>query len=104
MLHESLRSEIPGRLEEIAVVPIHELLSRIHWDKAFGEGVFEIGYQDHVERRIVRVPFARVHLQKGNRFSFQLETDLDGIVTIPFHRVREVYRHGVLIWRRTGLG
>ena len=82
------------------MVPIHELLSRIRWDRSFGDGFFEVGYSDHVERHIVRVPFARIHIEKGNRFSFLLETDLDEIMTIPFHRVREVYRDGVLIWQR----
>lgn len=82
------------------MVPIHELLSRIRWDRSFGDGFFEVGYLDHVERRIVRVPFARIHIEKGNRFSFLLETDLDEIMTIPFHRVREVHRDGVLIWQR----
>ncbi|MHC1745287.1 MAG: DUF504 domain-containing protein [Syntrophobacteraceae bacterium] len=86
------------------MVPIRELLSRIRWDKAFGEGLFEIGYLDHVERRIIRVPFAQVHLQKSNRFSFMLEDDMNDSVTIPFHRVREVYRDGILIWQRTVSG
>jgi uncharacterized protein (UPF0248 family) len=84
------------------MVPIVDLLNRIRWDKEFGKGVFEIGYLDHVEQRIVRVPLARIHLEKGNHFSFQLETEIGEILTIPFHRIREVYRDGIILWKRRG--
>jgi len=84
------------------MVPIKDLLNRIRWDKEFGTGFFEIGYVDHVERRIVRVPFGRVHFEEGNRFSFQLEDEMHEMRTIPYHRVREVYRDDALIWHRSG--
>ena len=42
------------------MIPIHELLHRIHWDPEFGKGAFEIGYEDHIAGRIVRVPLGRV--------------------------------------------
>jgi uncharacterized protein (UPF0248 family) len=84
------------------MMPIHELLSRIRWDKEFGSGKFDIGYLDHVEQRIIHVPLAQVRLEKGNHFSFQLETEMSETLTIPFHRIREVYRDGVMIWQRRG--
>jgi uncharacterized protein (UPF0248 family) len=90
------------RTEDVAMVPILDLLNRIRWDKGFGSGVFEIGYLDHVERRIIRVPLAKIHLEKGNHFCFQLETEMSEMLTIPFHRIREVYRDGVMIWQRRG--
>jgi len=82
------------------MVPIQDLLNRIRWDREFGKGAFEIGYLDHVERRVVRVPLKSVHFERGNRFSFQLEDEMGEILSIPFHRIREVYRDGVLIWHR----
>jgi uncharacterized protein (UPF0248 family) len=84
------------------MIPVHELLSRIRWDREFGRGVFEIGHFDHVERRIIRVPLAQLRFEKGNHF-FKLETEGGETVTIPFHRIREVYRDGNLIWRRSGV-
>lgn len=82
------------------MVPIQELLNRIRWDKEFGKGFFEIGYCDRVERRIIRIPLQEIHFRKGNRFSFQLETFEGEVQSIPFHRVREVYKNGSRIWRR----
>jgi uncharacterized protein (UPF0248 family) len=80
--------------------PIRELLNRIRWDKEFGKGNFEIGYDDHIEQKILRVPFRKITIREGDFFSFEAE-DAQGVVrTIPFHRVREIHRDGHLIWRR----
>jgi uncharacterized protein (UPF0248 family) len=83
--------------------PIHQLLSRIRWDKEFGTGFFEIGYLDHVEEKVIRVPFRKLLFQEGDRFSFQLEDESGEMLIIPFHRVREVYRDGIRIWKRSDL-
>ena len=37
------------------MIPLHELLSRIHWDPEFGRGEFRIGYLDHVRHELVYV-------------------------------------------------
>ncbi len=82
------------------MMPIQKLLKRIRWDKEFGRGIFEIGYEDHIERKILRVPFRKIRFNEENRSSFEME-DVDGVVqTIPFHRIREVYKEGHLIWHR----
>jgi uncharacterized protein (UPF0248 family) len=48
----------------------------------------------------VRIPFERVVLGEGSRFSFDV-VGRDGVARmIPYHRVREVLRDGVVIWRR----
>jgi uncharacterized protein (UPF0248 family) len=83
------------------MIPIHELLSRICWDREFGKGTFKIGYYDRIERKINRVSFEKILLEKGNHASFQV-MDVNGeLQTIPFHRVREVYKDRDLIWRRS---
>jgi uncharacterized protein (UPF0248 family) len=80
--------------------PIHELLSRIRWDREFGRSSFEIGYYDRIEEKIIRIPFEEIIRMPGDSFSFQV-IDREGIGhTIPLHRVREVYRDGELIWQR----
>lgn len=84
------------------MIPIHHLLSRIRWDKAFGKGQFEIGYFDHIRREILRVSFREVIIQADDHFCFQLESEEGELLTIPFHRIREVYKNGLLIWQRKG--
>jgi len=82
------------------MIPIYDLLNRIRWDPGFGTGSFEIAYEDHEEERPLRVPFREMVFQEGNRFCFQVSNRDGAWVAIPFHRVREVYKNGRLIWER----
>ena len=82
--------------------PIHELLNRIRWDESFGRADFVIGYLDHVGDHIVHVNLEDVFYEPEDHFRFDV-IDEDGAVhAIPYHRVREVYRNGELIWQRKG--
>ena len=82
------------------MTPIRDLLNRIRWDKRFGRGRFEIGYHDHMVQQVIRVPLEHMQFKEGDRFSFLLRIDEGEALEIPFHRVREVYKNGVLIWKR----
>ena len=82
------------------MIPIHELLNRIHWDVTFAQGLFVLGYYDRVDDKVIRVPINRIQLTPGDHFAFQV-TDDDGTAhDVPFHRVKDVYRNGELIWHR----
>ena len=82
------------------MIPIHELLSRIRWDRQFGEGDFVIGYYDRVEDAVIRVPMRELFFQPDNHFAFDL-IDQDGALhSVPLHRIRGVYKNGKLIWHR----
>lgn len=82
------------------MIPIHELLNRIRWDRDFGQAVFVIGYYDRVSDEIIRVPLAELYFEPGDHFAFDWVDDAGELHSIPLHRVREVFRDGVLIWRR----
>lgn len=84
------------------MTPIHELLHRIQWDPHFGAGRFTVGYFDRRTQGIVRIPFQRIRLESGKHFSFDVEDEDGNTRMVPFHRVREVWRDGKLIWQRTG--
>jgi uncharacterized protein (UPF0248 family) len=79
--------------------PLHELLHRIRWDPEFGNGRFELAYVDRVAGQDQIVPLAAIHIDEASgMFTF---TDEDGVVRrIPLHRVRTVYKDGVVVWRR----
>jgi uncharacterized protein (UPF0248 family) len=84
------------------VIPIHALLARIRWDPAFGRARFVIGYWDRLTGTEVNVPLERIHIEPGSHFSFEA-IEADGTLhTVPFHRVRRVWRDGELIWSRIG--
>ena len=79
---------------------IQELINRIHWDSDFSRGVFEIGYFDRLQQRIVRLPFERIYFNPDNHFFFQF-VDRDGVDhNVPLHRIRDVYKNGKRSWHR----
>jgi uncharacterized protein (UPF0248 family) len=81
---------------------IEVLLQRIRWDPQFGRGSFTIGYYDRIRHAIVTVPLDQIHLVPGNHISITA-IEADGTEhDVPFHRVREVHRDGLCIWRRPG--
>ena len=80
--------------------PVKEILDRIRWDAEFARPRFEIGYYDRVLDRVLRVSFAQVWFDPQDRSRFQL-LDAEGQVhSIPYHRVRDIYRDGLRIWHR----
>jgi uncharacterized protein (UPF0248 family) len=82
------------------MIPIHELLNRIRWDKEFGRGDFRIGYYDRIEDRLIRVSLREIFFEPDDHFSFDL-IDHEGVLhSIPLHRIKQVYKDGELIWYR----
>ena len=82
------------------MIPIHTLLARIRWDPHFGRGRWEIAYLDRVRAGLVRVPLEEVRTRAHIGFVFEV-TDEDGITrSVPYHRVRMVWRDGKLVWSR----
>lgn len=82
------------------MIPIQDILNRIHWDPEFGRGEFVIGYYDRIEDDIVKVPLRELYFDPEDHFSFQL-LDTEGEVhSVPFHRIKALYRNGELIWHR----
>ena len=82
------------------MMPIHELLSRIRWDRAFAQGEFIIGYYDRIKARTIKVSLRAISYDEDDRFTFQVTNDNGELHNVPFHRVRDVYRDGKLIWHR----
>ena len=82
------------------MIPIHELLSRIQWDKEFGKGRFEIGYFDRHEGVIHRVALQEVKFPEDVHHTFEIVDESGQTRRIPFHRVREVVKDGHIIWQR----
>jgi uncharacterized protein (UPF0248 family) len=81
------------------MIPIDELLARIRWDPEFGRARFEIAYLDRKRKALVRVPLERIRTPAG-RFGLEAIEDDGSVHSVPYHRVREVWRDGELIWSR----
>ena len=82
------------------MIPIHELLARIRWDPEFGRGRFEIAYLDRKRKALVRLPLERTRMSAEERFAFEALEEDGSVHSVPYHRVRAVWRDGELIWSR----
>jgi len=82
------------------MIPIQDLLHRIRWDPEYGNARFELGYWDRVERTIVRVPFVASEFPSGEHFFVDVAAPDGSVHGVPLHRVRAVWRDGVLVWER----
>lgn len=82
------------------MIPIQELLSRMRWDPAFKHAEIVVGYYDRVDKQIVKVPLARIEFAGDSHSAFEAIAADGSVHSVPYHRVREVYRDGELIWQR----
>jgi len=81
------------------MIPIQDLLNRIRWDEHYG-GDFVLGYYDRVTDGIVRVPLTEITFPPDDHFAFVVVDEEAAAHSVPYHRVREVFRNGELIWQR----
>jgi uncharacterized protein (UPF0248 family) len=82
------------------VIPIHALLARIRWDPHFARGHWEIAYLDRARPGLVRLPLDAVRTQAHIGFVFDV-LDEEGVArSIPYHRVRQVFQDGKIVWSR----
>lgn len=82
------------------MTPIHELLNRIHWDKDFGAALFRLGYIDRLAGGMLYAQLREPFLREGEHFSVPLWDEKGEPHEVPLHRIREVWRDGILIWQR----
>ena len=84
------------------MIPIQALLSRILHDPEFGQGRWEVAYLDRQAPHLVRVPLEELRTQAHIGFVFEV-VDSEGMTrSIPYHRVRQVWKNGKVVWSRTG--
>ncbi|WP_455196861.1 DUF504 domain-containing protein [Kaarinaea lacus] len=77
-----------------------EILNQIRWDERLATDEFVIGYFDRVADQIIKVAFREIRFPEDHHFQFELIDEEGELRSIPYHRVREIYQNGQLIWRR----
>lgn len=80
--------------------PVQEMMNRVRWDQAWANDEFKIGYYDRVEQKIIVVAFKEIYFPKDDHFSFELIDSQGEVHSVPYHRVKAIYRNGRLIWHR----
>jgi uncharacterized protein (UPF0248 family) len=84
--------------------PVQEILNRIRWDPGFAGQSFEVGYYDRVASRVVVVPFTDLVFPPDDHYAFTVVDGAGVAHSIPYHRVRDIYRAGRRIWHRDAPG
>lgn len=77
-----------------------EILNQIRWDERLATDAFVIGYYDRVADKIIKVAFSEIRFPEDHHFQFEVIDDEGELRSIPYHRVREIYRNGQRIWHR----
>lgn len=80
--------------------PVHDILNRIRWDQGWAADDFKIGYYDRIEHQIIIVNFKEITFPKNDHFSFEVIDHEGELHSVPFHRVKAIYRNDHLIWHR----
>ncbi len=80
--------------------PIHELLNRIHWDKEFGKGEFDLWFLDHIEKELIKLSLREITFIPGDHYFFHYMDEEGEEHSVPFHRIKAVYKDGAVIWHR----
>lgn len=81
---------------------IQELLNRIRWDPEFGKGEFELEFADRFQAKPVRLSFCELIFPPTDHYFFHYRNAGGEQHSVPFHRIRAVYKNGDCIWRRGG--
>lgn len=76
---------------------IADLLNKIKWDKREKPEDYEIFYFDRVSKKLIRIPFTAIRRIEGNFMVVEKDGEE---AEIPLHRIREVKKKGVLVWKR----
>lgn len=80
--------------------PVQDILNRIRWDEHWAGDEFKIGYYDRIEDRLIVVAFNEIRFPKGDHFTFEVIDQEGELHSVPYHRVKAIFRNGDLIWHR----
>ena len=74
-----------------------DLLNKIRWDKNENDADYEVFYYDRVNKQLIGVPFNLIKRVEG---SFMVIDRHGEEVQIPTHRIKEIRKLGVVVWKR----
>ena len=80
--------------------PVQELLNRIHWDPEFAKGEFELEFVDRFRSNLIRLPMRQVSFVPGEHFFFYYLDEAGEEHSVPYHRIRSIFKNGERIWHR----
>ena len=78
------------------MIPIHDLLNKIKWDKRENTEEYFIFYYDRVLDNLLKIPYTKIKRIEGSFMVLDNEEEPN----IPLHRVRKVMKNNIVVWER----
>ena len=79
---------------------IADLLNKIRWNEEHIKFKIEVGFLPKGLVKPLVIPFDRIGFGDKNTEAFMLKTEEKEPTWIPFDRVTDVYKNGLLLWHR----
>ncbi|MBI2208091.1 DUF504 domain-containing protein [Candidatus Woesearchaeota archaeon] len=77
--------------------PIKNLLNKIKWDKRENPNNYSIYYYDRISKKLIKINYMDIKKFEDN--FIVLETNGKESY-IPMHRIKEVRKNNILVWKR----
>ena len=79
------------------MIPIHELISKIKWDQNENPEAYSLFYYDRIKKSLIEFKFTEIERIEDS--FIKIFRDLE-LISIPFHRIKQVKKEGKIIWER----
>lgn len=78
------------------MLPIHQLLNKIKWDKRENPREYTILYFDRIKKDLIKIPYTKIKRLEGGFMVLDNEEESN----IPLHRIKKVTKNDVVVWKR----
>jgi len=78
------------------MLPIHQLLNKIKWDKRENPEEYSVFYYDRILKKLIEIPYTKIKRLEGSFMVLDNEEETN----IPLHRVRKVIKNDKIVWER----
>ena len=76
------------------MLPIHQLLNKIKWDKRENPEEYSVFYYDRILKKLIEIPYTKIKRLEGSFMVLDNEEETN----IPLHRVRKVIKNDKIVW------
>jgi len=78
------------------MLPIHQLLNKIKWDKRENPKQYTIFYHDRILNKLIQIPYTKIKKLEGSFMVLYNEEETN----IPLHRIKKVMKNNAVVWER----